>query len=217
MNFEAARDNMVEQQVRAWDVLDSRVLDVLRGVPREDFVPSAYRRMAYADMPMPLAHDQCMMKPVVEGRMLQALGLLPGDEVLEIGTGSAYLTACLAQLCAQLTSLDIHEDFIEQANARLSSDAFDHVRLIHADALTGYVPDAPFDAILVGGAVTTVPESLLNWLETGGRLVAITGSSPAMEALLITRTKEREWVTESLFETDLPYLIGAEPKIDFAF
>lgn len=217
MNFELARQNMVEQQIRTWEVLDERVLDVMGALPREDFVPTAYRRLAFSDQPLPLAHDQTMMKPIVEGRLLQALAIRPGARVLEIGTGTGFLTACMARLGAQLTSVDIFEDFIQDAGSRLRALDLDQAKLVHADALSGFVPDGRFDAIAVTGALPAIPTPFDEWLEVGGRMFAITGASPAMEVLLITRASDHEFVTESLFETDLPYLIGAEPDLVFDF
>src|SRR5688572_1111161 len=146
IDFQAARNTMVEQQVRPWEVLDPRVLDALSSVPREQFVPAAYRTLAYGDLPLPLAHGETMMKPVVEGRLLQALGLSPGDEVLEIGTGSGYVTACLARLAREVVSVDLLEDFTRQARARLDALGVLNVRLETADALA-YAPARKFDAV----------------------------------------------------------------------
>lgn len=218
MNFEYARENMVENQVRAWEVLDKRVLEVLGELAREDFVPPACRRLAYTDQPLPLAHDQFMMKPVVEGRLLQSLSLTGDERVLEIGTGTGYLTACLAELADTVTSLDIYADFVDRASARLAEmDYGTRVDVQCADALTEFRPDHAYDAIAVTGAVPQPVERFSGWLASGGRLFTVTGQAPAMEALLITRTADDEWMTESLFETDIPYLVGAEPAPSFAF
>lgn len=211
MNFEQARQNMIEQQIRPWDVLDERVLDVLGMVHREDFVPARHRRLAFSDLSLPLDHGEVMMKPVVEGRMLQALDVSDADRVLEIGTGSGHITACLAALGGRVTSLDIHGDFIRDARQRLRSAGFE-ADLEEADVFD-WQPEGRFDAICVTGAVPDEPERFGGWLEIGGRMFVIVGESPAMEAQLITRMAEDQWVSESLFETDLPYLAGAEkPK-----
>ena len=209
LNFERARAAMVEQQVRPWEVLDPRVLEVIAAVPREDFVPAAQRQLAYTDIPLPLPHGETMMKPVVEGRLLQALGLAPEDEVLEIGTGSGYLTACLSRLARDVVSIDRHADFIDGTRARLLPHGVSNVRLEVADALS-FNPGRQFDAIAVTAAVATVPEAFLAWLKPEGRLFVIRGLSPVQEAVRITRRGEHMHV-ESLFETDVPYLHGASP------
>jgi protein-L-isoaspartate(D-aspartate) O-methyltransferase len=213
MNLDQARFAMIEQQVRPWDVLDPRVLEALMFVHREDFVPAAHRQLAFADLPLPLAHGELMMKPVVEGRMLQALNLEPGDEVLEIGTGSGFVTACLARLARAVTSIDIHDDFVQSARAKLELAAIGNVRLERADALA-WQPGRQFDAIAVTAAVASVPEVFAQWLKPGGRLFVIRGHSPVQEALRLTRRAESLHV-ESLFETDVPYLRGAEPVPHF--
>ncbi len=209
LNFEQARAAMVEQQVRPWEVLDPRVLEVIAAVPREDFVPEAQRQLAYSDLPLPLPLGETMMKPVVEGRLLQALGLAPEDEVLEIGTGSGYLTACLARLARDVVSIDRHAEFIDGARARLLPHGISNVRLEVADALV-YNPGRQFDAIAVTAAVAIVPELFLSWLKPEGRLFVVRGLSPVQEAVRITRRGEHHHV-ESLFETDIPYLHGAAP------
>ncbi|MEN1727031.1 MAG: protein-L-isoaspartate O-methyltransferase [Pseudomonadota bacterium] len=216
LNLDQARFNMVEQQVRTWEVLDPRVLDALRDVPREDFVPARYRKLAFADLRIPLEHDQVMMKPLEEGRALQALGTEPGQRVLEIGTGSGFMTACLAQLGANVVSVEIHAGLAESAASRLARLGFDQVEVVQADALNGFEPEGQFDAVVVTGSARTVPSAFEDWIAPGGRLFAVRGDSPAMEAVCLTRRGER-WADESLFETDLPRLIGAEdaPKFDF--
>lgn len=210
MNFDQARHNMVQQQVRTWEVLDARVLDVLEHLGREDFVLPKHRRVAYADLALPLGHGEVMMKPVVEGRLLQALALSEDDQVLEIGTGSGFVTACLAQLASSVLSVDIYEDFIEGARRRLSNLSLDNVALEVGDALGEWSPGRAYDAVAVTGSVAEVPERFCSWVKPGGRLFAIRGHSPVMEAVVMTRLDEENWATESLFETDLPRLVGAE-------
>ena len=213
LNFEQARAAMVEQQVRPWEVLDPRVLGTIGAIPREDFVPSAHRQLAYADLALPLAHGETMLKPVVEGRLLQALALSPSDEVLEIGTGSGYLTACLANLARDVMSIDLHADFIAEAATRLDRLGLRNVRLETADVF-GLTLNRRFDAIAVGGAVASLPDAFANWLKPGGRLFVVRGLSPVQEAICCTR-RDEHLQTESLFETDIPYLHGAEPVPHF--
>jgi protein-L-isoaspartate(D-aspartate) O-methyltransferase len=213
MNFEAARFAMVEQQVRPWDVLDPRVLQTLKQTPREEFVAEAHRNLAYTDITLPLAHNEVMMKPVLEGRLMQALDLSPHDEVLEIGTGSGFVTACLSHLAREVVSIDIHQDFIEQTQQRMEKLGIRNVRLECADALT-WNTHRQFDAIAVSAAVASIPEQFKTWLKPGGRMFIIRGESPVQEAVRITRRGEH-FSEESLFETDVPYLHGAEPKPQF--
>lgn len=213
MNFEQARQNMVDNQVRTWEVLDSRVLDTLTDVRREDFVPPAYRNMAFSDLSLPLGHGEVMLKPVVEGRTLQALVPTKDERVLEIGTGSGFLTACLARLSAHVTSIDIHADFVDAAQTRLAQAGIDNVTLSVAEAVNAYTPNDVFDVIAVTGAVHTIPEKFIRWLKPGGRMFVVRGLSPAMEAVLLHHEGEGRFRVESLFETDLPYLAhAAEPK-----
>lgn len=213
MNLEQARFAMIEQQVRPWDVLDTRVLEAMTALRREDFVAAGHRQLAFADLALPLAHGESMMKPTVEGRMLQALALGPCDEVLEIGTGSGFITACLARLAREVVSIDRHADFVASAGQRLSHAGISNVRLETADALA-WQPHRQFDAIAVTAAVAKVPNIFTHWLKQGGRLFIIRGQSPVQEAVCITRRDESLHV-ESLFETDVPYLHGAAPVPKF--
>jgi len=215
MDIERTRFNMVEQQVRTWDVVDQRVLDVLGRVRREDFVPEASRALAFVDTALPLGDGQCMMAPVVEGRLLQALALSHTDQVLEIGTGSGFLTACLAALAREVTSVEIRPAFAADAERNLQRTGVTNVRVVVADAFSGFAPNRSFDAIAVTGAVFREPDVLRSWLAVGGRLFVVRGESPAMEAVLVTRTGPSEFSESSLFETDLPYLQHAEPPKRF--
>jgi len=216
LNLDQARFNMVEQQVRTWDVLDTRVLDVLGEVPREDFTPSRYRKLAFSDLRIPLDHGQTMMKPVEEGRALQALSLEPGQRVLEIGTGSGFLAACMAQLGAHVVSVEIHASLAESALARLKRFGSARVEVINADALNEFSPNGRFDALVVTSSSRTVPDAFKDWVGPDGRLFCVRGNSPAMEAVCLSRRGER-WAVDSLFETDLPRLIGAEDPQEFDF
>lgn len=214
-NLELARTNMVENQVRTWDVLDPRVLDVLTRVPREDFVPERHRAIAFTDTELPLGHGEVMLKPVIEGRILQALALESGQQVLEIGTGSGFLTACIASLAGEVTSIEQHADFAASARAKLARAGLRRVRIEVADAFSGFDSRTRFDVVVLTGAVYALPDRVRQWVKPGGRLFAISGASPAMQALLHTRIDETHWQTDSLFETDIPYLANATPPKRF--
>jgi len=216
LNLDQARFNMVEQQVRTWDVLDTRVLDILGDVPREDFVPSRYRKLAFADLRIPLEKGQVMMKPLEEGRALQALAIEPGQRVLEVGTGSGFMAACMAGLGARVVTVEIHAELAESASARLSQRGFDQVEVVRADALNDFSPDGLFDVVVVTGSARQVPEIFQSWVDAHGRLFAVRGNSPAMEAVCLTHRGQR-WAEDSLFETDLPRLVGAEDPAQFEF
>ena len=216
IDYAKAREFMVEQQVRPWDVLDPRVLDALATIPRDAFVPAAHRALAYADLALPLGHGEVMMKPVVEGRMLQALALEAGDEVLEIGTGSGFVTACLGRLAREVVSLERHADFTAAARTRLDETGLGgNVRLETGDAMQ-WNTDRRFDAVCVTGAVDSVPPRFLEWLRPDGRLFVVRGRAPVMEAVLVRNGVNAPRI-ESLFETELPYLAGAAPTPAFTF
>ena len=210
MDIEQARFNMIEQQVRPWDVLDQRVLDVMGSTPREDFVPEKYRSLAFADINIPLGHDQVMMAPKVEGRLLQALAIRPEDSVLEVGTGSGYLTACLARLGKHVTSIELFPEFSAAAGTALAEQGIHNVTLQQVDAANGIDPGTRYDVIAVTASVPVNREQFHASLAIGGRLFLILGRPPVMEAVLVTRVDEAGWTRESLFETALPPLVNAE-------
>lgn len=216
-DIELARHNMIDNQVRPWSVLDMRVLDTLGSVRREEFVPAACRNLAFADMAIPLGHGEVMMKPVVEGRLLQSLALEAGESVLEIGTGSGYLTACLASMASHVTSVELHPDFTKTARDNLTRAGIDNVTLATADAVRDYRPGDRFDAVVVTGAVPEVPARFLDWLKPGGRAFFVHGASPVMHAVLCHRDDDGAVRRQSLFETDLPYLVHAAPVPTFIF
>lgn len=214
IDYAKVRENMVEQQVRPWDVLDMRVLEALSAVPRDAFVAEAHRALAYADLELPIGQGQFMMKPVVEGRMLQALELDAGDEVLEIGTGNGFISACLGHLARDVHSLEIAPELAAAARARLAQHGYDNnVRVETADALA-WDTSRRFDAICVTAAVDALPPRFLEWLRPGGRLFVVRGRAPVMDAICL-RNEVNGVRTESLFETELQYLVGAEPKPEF--
>jgi protein-L-isoaspartate(D-aspartate) O-methyltransferase len=212
-----ARFNMIEQQVRPWDVLDQQVLDTLNDVPREAFVQERYRSLAFADTHIPLGHEQVMMAPKVEGRLLQALAIDPQHSILEIGTGSGFLTACLARLGRHVTSIDIMPDFIETARAQLAEQDITNISLQVGDAMTDISSDTRYDIIAVTGSLPLLQQEFHQNLEIGGRLFIITGELPIMEARLVTRVDATHWTSESLFETCIPPLVNADTPQDFVF
>lgn len=217
MNVEQARFNMVEQQIRTWEVLDPRVLDVLQNTPRERFVPDHLRNLAFSDMNLPLGHGEVMLSPKQEGRLAQAAEVDPSEQVLEIGTGSGYLTACLARLAGHVTSVDIHEDFLEHAGDRLEREAIRNVTLKAGDAAAGWNDGKRYDAIVVTGGLPELHTGFHHSLTVGGRLLLIVGEAPIMEGLLITRVGDDQWSTESLFDTWLPPLLNAPRTRRFDF
>ena len=233
IDFEQARLNMIEQQIRTWEVLDQDVLDLIYQVHREDFVPDNYKQLALADTNIPLANGQLMMTPKLEARLLQAVALQKNDRVLEIGTGSAYLTALIAKRVQQVDSVDIFPDFTKEAAVKLESYQLENVQLHTADVLSDWKTQAPYDVIIVTGSMSELDQSLqvdhtdvggriksgtfIEQLTEAGRLFVIVGKSPVMEARLITRVGDKEWSSEILFETDLPALIGAEEAAPFQF
>lgn len=217
MNFDQARFNMVEQQVRPWDVLEMRILELFETIHREDFVPVRYRKMAFADLSVPLDNAQSMMKPVVEGRLLQSLQLKADETVLEIGSGSGFITACLAQMAKHVVSVDIFEQFSIEAAGKLKEKNILNVEFETGDVMSGWQPEQAHDVVVVTGSVPEVPEIFLGWVNPGGRMFVICGESPAMEAKLLTRLDATQWCEESLFETDLPALVNAAKAPQFEF
>jgi protein-L-isoaspartate(D-aspartate) O-methyltransferase len=205
---------MIEQQVRPWDVLDQRVLDVLAEVPREVFVDEQHRGVAYSDFPLPIGHGQHMLKPTVEGRLLQALLLEVTDSVLEIGTGTGFMTACLARLAANVESIEIIPALAESAQARLKERGIGNVSVTQQDATQSWDAKDGYDAIAFTGAVPSIPEFYKNKLNIGGRLFAFIGEStqPTMEAVLITRINDAEWSHESLFEASIDPLVNFDSE-----
>lgn len=214
MNIDFARQQMIDHQVRAWTVLDAAVLDVLSAVPREAFVPDAYESLAFADIAIPLGHGEFMMTPTVEGRVLQSLDLQANERVLEIGTGSGFLAACLAKLAGSVTSVDIHEDFVRDAARKLAG--IDSVDLRVMDA-TRELPGDRFDAIAVTGSIETFDRRFVDALRPGGRLFVVVGTPPVMEARLVRRAGDTDWSSETLFETRLAPLVHGTLPPQFVF
>jgi protein-L-isoaspartate(D-aspartate) O-methyltransferase len=217
LNFEQARYNMIEQQIRTWEVLDQRVLDTVAATRREDFVPAEFRRLAFADTQVPIGHGEVMMAPKVEARMVQSLQLQPGDTALEIGTGSGYVTALLARLTSWTTSVELYADLSAAAQGRLDAAGITNVTLAVGDAMHGWRAPAQYDAVAVTGSVPVMTAAFKDYVKIGGRLFVVVGEAPVMEAVLLTRTGPETWATESLFETVLPPLVGAVKPRKFAF
>jgi len=204
---EVARNNMIKQQIRPWEVLDGQVLAVISEIDRQDFVPEHYRGLAYADCQIPLSSRVSMLPPTIEGRMLQSLLISDNDNILEIGSGSGYIGACLASLGGQVHSLDLNAETQDQAKKNTQAYDISNIEYVQANAFeSDYV--AEFDVIAVTGSVHAIPQNLKQALKIGGRMFIIVGQSPAMQALLVTRAGDNEWNTQSLFETDIPALLN---------
>lgn len=216
MNLQAARAQMVEQQVRAWDVLDERVLQTMLEVQREEFAPLRYRDVAFADSSIPLAHGQTMLPAKVHGRILQALAIGEGDLALEVGAGSGYLSACLGKLAARVRSLEIFPELAEQARANLLAARINNVSVEPADAMQLNEQSA-YDVIAVTGSLPLYDERFQQALRTGGRLFVVVGQPPIMEAWRVVRVGEREWQRQALFETVVEPLVNAPRPSAFVF
>ncbi len=221
MDFEKARFLMVEQQIRTWEVLDQGVLDLLFAVKREDFVPAAYRSLAFVDMEIPLDHQQTMMAPKLEARILQEVAPKSDERVLEIGSGSGYLTALLAKQAESVTSIDIFQDFSLTAAAKLARIGVTNVHLKTGDAAESAVSilasHETFDVIVLTGSVPMLPKAYLDMLNLNGRLFAVVGDAPAMKATLFTKTGDAAFTADDLFETVLTPLINAKQPSRFEF
>ncbi len=216
MNIEQARFNMIEQQIRPWEVLDPAVLDLLFVVKREDFVPEAYRALAFADMEIPLGHGQVMLAPKIEARLMQELGVRKSDKALEIGSGSGYMAALLAARAEHVVSVEIVPELADQARRNLERAGIANVAVETGDGAEGWSHRGPYDVIVVSGALPSIPDALLRQLRVGGRLAAVVGEAPVMEAQLVTCTAHGVYNTVNLFETVVPGL-KAPAKSAFSF
>ena len=221
MNVQQARFNMIEQQIRPWDVLEPGVLALLARVRREDFVPEAHQALAFVDTQVPLIdgapQGACMLEPRVEARMLQELRLQPTDRVLEIGAGSGFMACLLAGLAGDITSLEIDAQLAQRAQVNLRQAGVDNARVLHADGHAGWAQDGPYDAIVLSGSVAEVPQALLQQLKPGGRLMAIVGQEPIMRARLFTRSGEQAFSHVDLFDTVAPRLLNFPEPSRFKF
>jgi protein-L-isoaspartate(D-aspartate) O-methyltransferase len=216
-NVEQARFYMIEQQIRPWDVSDAAVLDLLATVKREDYVPLAQKSLAFVDMAIALPGGQSMLPPRVQARLLQDAAVQPTDKVLEIGTGSGYMTALLAHQAQRVISLEINPEIADMARANLQRAGIHNVEVRLADASKGTPGEAPFDVILLGGSVAEVPQSLLNLLKVGGRLVAIVGEEPIMHAQVVTRTSETNFTSTDKWDDNAPRLLNFPQPSPFKF
>ena len=217
MNIEQARFNMIEQQIRPWDVLDQSVLSLLAVVKREDFVPAAYKAMAFVDAEVPLPGGQCMLAPKVEARLLQELAVLKHENVLEVGAGSGFMAALLGHKAQQVHTLEIDPALAAMARANLRRAGSVNVTVLQADGAHGLAAEGPFDVIVLSGSVAEVPPALLAQLKLGGRLVAVVGQLPIMRASLTTRSTEHDFSSVELFDTVAPRLSGFEEPSRFKF
>lgn len=217
MDIEHARHNMIEQQIRPWEVLDQRVLDLLGKVRREDFVPAVYQSLAFIDMEIPLGQGEAMWSPKLEARALQSLAIQPTERVLEVGTGSGYFTALLASLAGEVLSIEIEPEFKAAAEQKLAAHGFANVRLEQGDGAQGWARGAPYDVIVLTGSTPVLPAAIQEQLKLGGRLFAVVGEAPAMQARLIHRVDEAAWRGEILFETEVKALRHAAQPARFVF
>ena len=217
MNLEQARTNMVEQQIRTWEVLDQEVLDLLYVVPREEFVPQPHRALAFSDLEIPIGEGERMWQPKLEARVLQELALHKSDKVLEVGTGSGYLTALLAHRAGKVVSVEINPKLAAFGRGNLERHGADNVLLEAGDAARGWARQAPYDAIVLTGSTPVLPRAFLEQLAPGGRLFAVVGEAPAMRARLIHCSAPGAWRSADLFETVIAPLVNAEHPPRFRF
>jgi protein-L-isoaspartate(D-aspartate) O-methyltransferase len=217
MDFERARFNMVEQQIRPWEVLDTRVLDLLHRVKREDFVPPEHKALAFADLEIPIGLGEVMLAPKLEARILQEVAVTPQDRILEVGTGSGYMTALLASQGAHVFSVDIVDAFVHIARERLAQQGIGNVTVEAGDAARGWDRHGPYDVIVLTGSEPVLAESFQQSLAAGGRLFAVVGEAPVMEAQLITHVGADAYQAVSLFETCIPPLHHAPKRARFSF
>jgi protein-L-isoaspartate(D-aspartate) O-methyltransferase len=217
MNFEKARFNMVEQQIRPWEVLDFDVLDLLMSVRREEFVPEAYKSLALSEAEIPLGHGASMLIPVIEGKILQAIQVKRSDKVLEVGAGSGYFAALLAARADWVRTVEIEPALVTMAHENLKRYGVENVIVEEGDAIRGWPSNAPYDLIVVSGGVPFIPETLLQQIKVGGRLFAFVGEPQLMTATLVTQVSEGNFRTESLFENAVPMMRNAPQKSQFKF
>lgn len=216
MNIESVRQQMVEQQVRTWEVFDQDVLEAIADVPRDRYVPPEFVHCAYADAEIPIGHGQCMLRPSLDGRIMQAVDVLPGESVFEVGTGTGYLTRCLSCVAGTVTSVDLYADFVDAARERLEKDGATNVSLRQMDAASE-LPDEQFDVVIVSASLPERDERFDALLRPGGRLFCVIGRGPAMTATRVSRSEDGELSSTGLFETNIPPLVRADERPKFSF
>ncbi len=217
MNIEQARFNMVEQQIRTWEVLDPDILELLFAVKREEFVPPEYRSLAFADLEIPLGHGESMMQPKVEARIVQELALQPQETVYEVGTGSGYLTALMARRARHVTSAEIHPDIQARAADNLRAAGISNVTLLLGDSARAPLTESAFDVIVLGGSTPILPQAFLDRLSPGGRLFAVVGDPPVMKAVIVRQPVPGSFQHTEIFETLLKPLVNAAEPSRFRF
>lgn len=217
MDYEQARFNMIEQQIRPWEVLDPRVLDLMHQVKREEFTPPVYQSLAFVDMEIPLGHGETMWAPKIEAKALQALQIKPTDRVLEIGTGSGSFTALLSRLADSVVTVEIHADLRDEAERKFQAHGYANIQTRQGDGAREWNGDGQFDVIVLTGSVPLLPESYLSRLNPGGRLFAIVGEGPAMSARLLTQMEPGVFRTDAVFETQVKALANAAVPERFVF
>ncbi|TFW28745.1 protein-L-isoaspartate O-methyltransferase [Massilia arenosa] len=217
MNIEQARFNMIEQQIRPWNVLDQDVLDLLVVVKREQFVPAAYKALAFADTEIPLGHGASMFFPKIEARLMQELQVKKHEKVLEIGSGSGYMAALLATRGQHVTTVEIEPELKEQAQKNLAAAGIANVKVELGNGAEGWAQGAPYDVIVISGALEVLPDAFLKQLKVGGRLACLVGNAPVQEAQIITRVSDTAYDTAKVFETNVAYLRAAPVPSHFTF
>lgn len=209
--------NMIKQQLRTCEVLDPEILALFKSLPRHKFVPAAYEDFAYSDMQIPLAHGERMLTPTEEGKLLQALNLNGTERVLEVGTGTGFLTACLAKLAKEVISIDYHQSFTELARKNLAPYQFSNIELFTGDAFNGWMPSAPYDVMIFTGAIPKVTQTHAIQLNPRGKIFAIVGDTAVMDAVVFQKNSDDQWHGTLLFETEIPALINVHKKANFVF
>lgn len=217
MNLETAKFNMVEQQIRPWNVLDETILTAVKEVPRENFVPAEYKSLAFADINIPIGYSQVMMQPKVEARMIQAISPKLNDLVLEIGTGTGFTAALLARLSRHVETIELKTEFVELAKKQLSDNKVENVDVVEGDGALGWSMDIQPDCVFIAGSLPKLPDAYRQMLAIGGRLVSIIGEEPVMSAVLVERLGKSSWQTTSLFETHIPPLDNVPRENSFDF
>ena len=217
MPLNEARINMIKQQIRTWEVTNEHVVELFSNIDRAEFVAPEYRDLAYADMMLPIGFGQAMLSPKIQAKMLQALNLKKHERVLEVGTGNGFFTSLLARLAAEVISVEIHRDLLQEASGHLHDIGINNVKLALGNAASGWELDAPVDVVVITGALAFLPNTFKACLQEQGRIIAILGDAPAMQVSRISRMAQDQYQADSLFETEVPYLLKAAELERFVF